>query len=161
MEILDFITQTFPSSVQKRWRNYRDGIVLEDLERSFVSVQNINPSDAYLPADFLFVKASYAFARREKDRAVRICVNIQENYPGYDPSERFYPLPDLNKDPFDMMKEAEQSNVADNFLGTFLKAYPHYTFSEFSQYFCLQKEIHRDSLLLRLSSEKESTCTKE
>ena len=98
MSITHFLQEKIPVSLQKRWRNHRDAIVLEDLERSFVSARDICSSDTYLPADFLFILASYAFARREKDKAIELCESIQTSYPGYDPSKRFSSLPSPQDD---------------------------------------------------------------
>src|SRR3989338_6264457 len=98
----------------------------------------------------LFILASYAFARREKDKAIELCESIQTSYPGYDPSKRFSSLPSPQDDLVTLMKEAHLAQDAEGFLKRFLTTYSGYTFSDFSPSFISLKTIFASCFLLKL-----------
>lgn len=158
------LTQKLFSRARTMWVNHRDAIVLEDLEKSLESATRLNNHASYIPADFMFIQASYAFARGEEEKGKDICRKIQSIQYGYDPSQRFYlNLPSEVKNLEDLREvseEAIQLQVAEAFLSTFLKTYPSYTFTDFSRHFPLQETITRENMIKRLGMEKDDITKK-
>lgn len=142
--------------VRKRWIDFRDGIVIDDLKQSYSSAQRLKSSDFYIPADFLFTLAGYSFARQEREQAENICIEAQSLYPGYDPSQRFtLTLPKKN-DSLEfgsLIEEVMLYRSAENFLSRFLDVYPKYNFEDFTSYFKLSSPLTRQSLMEKLSKE--------
>ncbi len=153
------ILHSYTTQARTRWTNFRDAIVLEDIERSLDIIRKSPTNGSYIPADFMFIQASYAFARGETEKGRDICMNMQRSHPGYDPSLRFYlEIPTEVKDMGDLVglsEEMIQLRNGENFLSRFLTSYPNYTFQDFSNYFSLQRTIDRESLRERLGREKE------
>lgn len=141
----------------KRWGNFRDGIVLEDLAQSYTIAQRIQSSDSYLPADFLFIEAAYHFARGESSLGKELCGRIQTEYPGYDPSLRFVSFSDIppGRDLSVLFEELTQLQVAEDFLLRLLEAHSSYQFQEFSSHFSLSRELSRENLLEKITFQKE------
>ncbi len=153
------IILSYVSKAKVTWGDFRDHIILEDLERSLNAVRESPNNGTYITADFMFVQASFAFARGEIERGGKLCRGIDQLHPGYDPSQRFYlRIPSEIKDTEKIIGIAEeviQLRIAENFLSRFLKTHNDYNFSHFSEYFKLQEPISRQCLIERLGMEKD------